>query len=51
MGKLKVTDRIVIYAYVVDSPVSCPWTYTCIQQVGFFSSQLYQLLTDDRPTV
>lgn len=43
MGKLKVAgwladleQRYQIVLYVVDSPVSSPWTQTCIRQVSFF---------------
>jgi lysophospholipid hydrolase len=49
MGKLKVAgwladleQRYRIVLYVVDSPVSSPWTQTCIRQVGFFSFSTYQ---------
>ena len=44
MGKLKVAgwladleQRYRIVLYVVDSPVSSPWTQTCIRQVSFIS--------------
>jgi len=43
MGKLKVAgwladleQRYRIVLYVVDSPVSSPWTQTCIRQVSSF---------------
>lgn len=48
MGKLKVAgwladleQRYRIVLYVVDSPVSSPWTQTCIRQVSFFSFSIY----------
>jgi lysophospholipid hydrolase len=52
MGKLKVAgwlaeeeqkSRIVLY--VADSPVSAPWTQTCIRQVG--APLFYNALTDE----
>jgi len=53
MGKLKVAgwladleQRYRIVLYVVDSPVSSPWTQTCIRQVSVFSFSV--LLVADR---
>jgi lysophospholipid hydrolase len=46
MGKLKVAgwladleQRYRIVLYVADSPVSSPWTQTCIRQVSFIPYQ------------